>query len=123
MRVSLEKISKEMPDPKPGSIPFVTSGLVDDFHYATVLMDKSGIVLAVLAEWDIRYDDYVHKWGGSIPRLEVNNPEIFGFYQDAAMEALKKIGQPERSSLIEFSAYETMGAAIGHTSALARIDF
>lgn len=120
-RISLERLKDELPKEMGDSIPMIASGLVDDNHYVTVLMDQSGHVWSVLNETDIRNNSDTVQLRKTLPRLEVKDMSVFNWYLDEAMESLKKIGNPDH--LIEFTMYETTGGVVGCEKSLHRIEF
>src|SRR5947209_7134596 len=112
MRVSLEEIAGRLPEISPDNIPFVISGLVDEIHYVTILTDKYGKVWDVIHEMDISNLETQSSIRATANRLDIPDLSMFGFYQEQAMESLKRIGEPQHR--ISFEIYETIGAAIGH---------
>jgi hypothetical protein len=121
MRVSLEKIAEKLPDIDPDNIPYLVSGLVDENHYVTVLTDKHGKIWDVILELDISKLETQYSIRATANRLDVPDLSVFGFYQEQAMEALKRIGEPLHS--ISFEIYETIGTSVANVDSLARINF
>lgn len=121
MRVSLKELAERLPDIDPDNIVYVVSGLVDDNHYVTILTDKHGKVWDVIQELDISNLETQYSIRATADRLDVPDLSVFAFYQEQAMEALKKIGDPHYMAF--FEAYETLGMSVGHTAGLSRVDF
>jgi hypothetical protein len=120
----------------------ILSGRLSDHHITVVVDTTTNEITRVIL--DIQKHDELNKLTtgqhkttskreekdyeeafNALPDLSIekftNVLECFPWYFDEVMNAVARIGGGHR--LLEFFAYETIGASIGSTKAMARVDF